>query len=77
MRHLKKRMGGKLEHLKIVTNGHPHRKTTEDEVHIWINSHIPNGKQSKEDWNTSTQLKYNGPSLKVPSVFGFLSWLST
>ena len=44
---------------------------------FWINAHSPTEKQSNEDWNTLIHLKSNGPSIKVPLVFRFLSSLST
>ena len=48
----------KLEHLKIVTNVHQYKKTTEDENFVfWINTHNPIKKQSNQDWNTPTHLK--------------------
>ena len=63
----------KLEHLKIVTNGHQYTKTTEDKKFIfWINAHTPIEKQSNQDWNASIHLKSNGPHIKVPLVFWFL-----
>ena len=62
----------KLEHLKIVTNVHQYKKTTEDENFVfWINTHNPIKKQSNQDWNTPTHLKKNGPDIKVPLIFGF------
>ena len=63
----------KLQHLKIVTNGHQYTKTTEDKKFIfWINAHTPIEKQSNQDWNTPIHLESNGPHIKVPLIFWFL-----
>ena len=59
----------KLEHLKIVTNGHQYAKTTENEkFRFWINAHTRTEKQSNQDWNTPIHLKNNSPHIKVPYV---------
>ena len=63
----------KLQHLKIVTNGHQYTRTTEDKKFIiWINAHTPIEKQSNLDWNTSIHLKSNRPYINVPLIFWFL-----
>ena len=43
---------------------------------FWISAHTPIEKQFNKDWNTPIHLKNNGPHIKVPLIFGFLSWLS-
>ena len=63
----------KLQHLKIVTNGHQYTKTTEDKKFIfWINAHTPIEKKSNQDWNTPIHLESNGQHIKVPLIFWFL-----
>ena len=63
----------KLEHLKIVTNGHQYTKTTEDQKFVfWLKARTPIEKQSNQDWNTPIHLKINGPDIKVPLIFWFL-----
>ena len=62
----------KLQHLKIVTNGHQYINTTEDEKFVfWINAHTPIEKESNQDWNTPIHLESNGPHIKVPLIFWF------
>ena len=74
----KSAMSYKLQHLKIVTNGHQYTKTTEDKKFIfWINAHTPIEKQFNQDWNTPIHLERNGPHIKVPLIFWFLYWFST
>ena len=66
----------KLQHLKIVTNGHQYTKATEDKKFIfWINAHSPIEKQSNQDWNISIHLKNNGPHIKVPLIFWFFTMI--
>ena len=63
----------KLQHLKLVTNGHQYTKITEDKKFIfWINAHSLIEKYSNQDWNTSIHLKRNRPHIKVPLIFWFL-----
>ena len=50
----------KLEYLKIVTNGHQHKKPTKDEEVYIINKCI-SFNQTKNDWKTIQQKDWNTP----------------
>ena len=57
------------QHLKIVTNGHQHTKTTEDEKVYMLNKCL------YSNWKTvypRPKCPLNGPHIKVPLIFWFL-----
>ena len=62
-----------LEHLKILTNGHQHRRTTKDEeVYVLDKCSSQIEKQSNKDRNIPTHLENSGANIKTVLVFWLL-----